>query len=76
MHSGVILGSRKPFLPSVMMSGIPPTEVASTGVPHAIASRTMFGNPSDCDGTTINLHSFNAAGIELHGICPLKSTSW
>ena len=34
-------GTRRPVSPSTTISGMPPTAVATTGVPHAIASRLM-----------------------------------
>ena len=42
--------SKKPVSPSLIISGIAPTGVASTGVPQAIASKILFGNPSVNDG--------------------------
>jgi hypothetical protein len=38
------------WLPSMIISGTPPTRVAMTGVPVAWASRTTRGNPSVWEG--------------------------
>ena len=35
-------GTRKPVPPSTMISGMPPTRLATTGVPQAMASRLMM----------------------------------
>ena len=39
-------GTRKPFTPSRTTSGMPPTRLATTGRPAAIASSTAIGSPS------------------------------
>ena len=39
-------GTINPSMPSRTSSALPPTSVAMTGVPNAIASRTTFGVPS------------------------------
>ena len=42
----------RPSTPSSMTSGIAPTVVATTGSPAAIASSSVFGNPSANDGSS------------------------
>ena len=39
-------GTRKPVSPSMICSGMPPTAVATTGVPQARASMTVVGKVS------------------------------
>ncbi len=43
---GSAAGTRKPVLPSITASGLPPTSVATTGFPAAIDSTTTLENPS------------------------------
>ena len=50
--SGSPGGTISPVLPSRTHSGIPPAEVATTGIPHAIASMAVFGELSYSEGTT------------------------
>jgi len=52
MASGSLGGTRKPLYPSIIWSGIPPTFVAITGFPVAIASVTTRPHPSWSEGTT------------------------
>src|SRR5215471_11832884 len=43
-------GANRPLSPSLTTSGMPPTEVATTGIPWPIASKATLGNPSLRDG--------------------------
>ena len=45
-------GTSQPVFPSSINSGTPPTEVATTGRPAAMASRAAIGKPSSRDGIT------------------------
>ncbi len=45
-------GTRSPHAPPSRASGTPPTRVAQTGTPAAIASRTANGRPSRWEGRT------------------------
>ncbi len=38
---------RKPFFPSRTISEVPPTSVASTGIPNEHASMMLTGSPSE-----------------------------
>jgi hypothetical protein len=40
----------EPVSPSRTMWGVPPTAVATHGVPACIASRMLTGRPSRCEG--------------------------
>ena len=53
------LGTSKPVRPCSTTSGKPPTSVAITGRPLAIASRTTFGSPSSSElkANTLPCHS-------------------
>jgi len=44
-------GIKKPFSPSQITAGTPPTREAMTGKPHAMASSSDNGNPSCKDGS-------------------------
>src|SRR5260221_671000 len=52
MFAGSSRGTRVPVTPAWINSGLPPTEVASTGSPHAIASSIVLEMPSASDGST------------------------
>ena len=45
-------GTSRPFTPSSIADGTPPTLVATIGQPAAIASRSTIGSPSQSDGRT------------------------
>src|SRR5665647_25696 len=62
MLVGELFSNRIPVLPSLITSLIAPTEAARIGVPHAIHSSKMFGNPSVYEGITTNLNLFNQVG--------------
>jgi len=69
---GSLGGTSNPFTPSSMISGFPPTLVATTGSPAAIDSRSEFGNPSDSEGRTERSQQAKSSGISLR--YPRKST--
>ena len=65
---------KNPVSPSVITSGMPPTAVARTGVPQAIASSITFGSPSVYDGITSSLSSFRRSGSAVCSIQPVTLT--
>ena len=71
--SGSPGGTRTPVSPSTTTSGMPPTRLATTAVPQAIASRLMSPKGSYTDGQTntprvaVELHH---VVVRQHGIDP------
>ena len=47
---GSFAGTRIPFSPSLIISGIPPIDVPITGVSHAIASKSTIPKASNREG--------------------------
>ena len=52
MPAGVLLGIKTPASGEVMTSGVPHILLATTGVPHAIDSRSTLAQPSRLEAKT------------------------
>ena len=63
--AGSLAGTSNPLTSDSMISGTPPTDVATMASPAAIASRTEFGIPSDCDGNTDMSQQARSSGTSL-----------
>ena len=65
-------GTKNPVSPSTTSSGTPPTFVATTGLPDAIASSSAMGRPSDSDGSA--KRSITASNARTSSLKPRKRT--
>ena len=65
-------GTRRPVSPSTTTSGFPPTRVATTGRPAAIASRRLFDIPSQTEERT-NTSKWGRS-LAAWGTAPRKRT--
>ncbi len=73
---GFFGGTRSPVLLWVIISGIPPTFVATIGIPQAIPSIITRPNPSKTDGTTSTSAQAINFGISELGTSPIKKMSF
>ena len=72
---GSLGGTRRAVSPSApATSGNAPPVVATTGVPHAIASTSGRENPSNSDGTTANSALRSSCSRSSSEIRPVKRT--
>ena len=72
--SGSAGGTSAPVTPSSTSSGLPPTSVAITGRPVAIASRIVFEMPSARDGSTKQSRPRRIAGTSVRS--PGSQARW